>query len=211
MVHIEDGVTGETSSLAMTGDRGDLVPVNTALVLETLVETVVARVQAGGGDAPSAGVAAVLEAHGRALAGANDPALDRGLRHAGYRARVVEAELFAPARRSAGWLPGALRAEFLQCGSWPEAIAGLCAGLARAEPLDRPEPDDADAVSWRIPGPGGHVRHYVARRTIGEHLRGLEGPIDGDPAALKRPWLYGFLVRACEEALPEEAVLDHGG
>jgi hypothetical protein len=211
MVHIEHGATVEISPVtarSMSVDRGDLVPVNTGLVLETLVETIVARVQQGGGEGPSEAVAAVLEAEGRALAGANDPALDRGLRHAGYRARIVEAELFEPARRAADWLPGALREGFLQSGAWAEAVAALCAGLAHAEPLDRPGPDDPDAVSWRIPGPGGHVRHYVARRTIGEHLRALDGPVDGDPAALKRPWLYGFLVRACEEALPEDAVLD---
>jgi hypothetical protein len=31
-----------------------------------------------------------------------------------------------------------------------------------------------------------------------------------DPAELKRPWLYGFLVRACEEVLPEWVVLGEG-
>jgi len=36
------------------------------------------------------------------------------------------------------------------------------------------------------------------------------GPVVEDPAELKRPWLYGFFVRACEEALPEGVSLGEG-
>ncbi len=49
------------------------------------------------------------------------------------------------------------------------------------------------------------MRHYVARRTIEEHLQGRDRPVDGDPADLKVPWVYGFFVRVCEELLPHHA------
>jgi hypothetical protein len=74
-----------------------------------------------------------------------------------------------------------------------------------SEPLGKPSPDDEAAMSWRVPGPGGHVRHFLARRTIEEYLREADAAVVEDPAELKRPWLYGFFVAACEEALPAEA------
>lgn len=193
---------------AMTSEPGGLLPVDTGLVLQTMVEAMFAEVDKRAGERPSGPIAAVLDDPGQALAGANDLELDRGLRLAGYLARVVEAELFEPARRPADWVADALRERFARAGDWPEAIAGTCGDIARAEPIGKPSPDDELAMSWRVPGPGGHVRHYLARRTIEEHLRELEEPVDGDPAELKRPWLYGFFVRTCEEALPEEAGLD---
>lgn len=196
----------------MADERPGLLAVDTALVLETLVEKMVGLAEARRGERPPDAVAAVLEAEDQPLAGANDPTLDRGLRHAGYLARVIEAELFEPARHPADWIPGMLRERFATAGSWAQAVADTCGDLARAEPLDKPSPSDEAAMSWRIPGPGGHVRHYLARRTIGEHVRRDAGlPLVGDPAELKRPWLYGFFVRACEEALPPDAVLDPEG
>lgn len=60
--------------------------------------------------------------------------------------------------------------------------------LADAEPLERPSPDDPCAASWRIPGPGGHVRHYLALGAAGHR------------AEDKPEWLYGFFLRCCEEA-----------
>lgn len=191
----------------MTNERDGLLAVRTGLVLETLVEDVFARVEERRAEAPPAEIAAVLGAEHEHLAGKNDAALDYALRHAGYLARVIEVELFAPARAAAEWVPGMLRERFARTNSWPEAVSGACSELAAAEPLGKPSPEDGGATSWRIPGPGGHVRHYLARRTIEEHLRAREEPIAGDPAELKRPWLYGFFVRACEEALPDEATL----
>jgi len=79
-----------------------------------------------------------------------------------------------------------------------------------AEPVGRPAPDDPAATTWRVPGPGGHVRHYLARRTIEDLLQGRDRPFDGDPADLKIPWVYGFLVRACEEALPADDLAAQG-
>ena len=192
----------------MTSEPGGLVPVDTGLVLQTLVEAIFAAVEKRRDDRLPGAIAAVLENRDQALAGDNDPELDNGLRRAGYLARVAEAELFEPARRPADWIPDALTDAFARAGSWEKAIAETCGDIARSEPLGKPSPDDALAMSWRVPGPGGHVRHFLARREIEEHLRELEEPVDGDPAELKRPWLYGFFVRACEEALPEEAVLE---
>ena len=191
--------------------RPGLLAVDTGLVLQTLVERVVDRVEARRDEDPPEAIAAVLEAMDPELAGGEDPSLIAGLRHAGYLCRVVEVEFFEPADNTADWIPGTLRERFARTTSWPEAVAGTCSDLARFEPLGKPSPDDEAAKSWRVPGPGGHVRHYVARRTIEEQLRGRESPTVGDPADLKRPWLYGFFVRACEEALPPEASLDASG
>lgn len=192
----------------MTGDEGGLVPVDTGLVLQTLVEKVFAHVQERRSEPLGGPIGAVLRTEEQRLAADNDPALEDGLRHAGYLARVVEVELFEPAQSSADWIEGALREHTAGGGGWAAAITRLCGDIARSEPLGRPRPDDELAMSWRVPGPGGHVRHYLARRTIEEDLRELTEPVVGDPAELKRPWLYGFFVRACEEVLPAAAVLD---
>jgi hypothetical protein len=65
--------------------------------------------------------------------------------------------------------------------------------FARAEPLGKPSPDEEAAMSWRVPGPGGHVRHFLVQCTIEDYLRDVKGPVE-DSAELKRPWLYGFYV-----------------
>lgn len=190
----------------MTTDRSRYVPVNTSVLLQTLVEAVHEQVQERRAGAPEA-IPPLLQDADQSLAGDNDPALDRDLRLAGYLARVVEVELFEPARRAADWVPDMVRERYERTGDWGEAVAAVCGDLARAEPVEKPSPDDPDAMSWQVPGPGGHVRHYLARRTIDELLRRREEPIEGDPADLKRPWMYGFFVRTCEEALPSEAAL----
>jgi hypothetical protein len=194
----------------MAEQRPGLLAVDTGLVIQTLVERVVDRVEARREERPPEAIAAVLEGIDSQLAGGEDPALVASLAHGGYLCRVVELEFFEPANETADWIPGMLRERFAGTASWPDAVAGTCADLARSEPLGKPSPDDKAAMTWRVPGPGGHVRHYVARRTIEEHLRGRETPTVGDPAELKRLWLYGFFVRACEEALPPEASLDGG-
>lgn len=104
----------------------------------------------------------------------------------GYLCRIIETELFAAARASTPGLRQALRQE-------GDAVDRLAEELARAEPLARPSPEDERAFSWRVPGPGGHVRHLLALATIRE--AGL------DDRELKRQWLYGFFVRCCEETL----------
>lgn len=193
----------------MSDERSDFVPVNTALVLQTLVERIFGLVEGRRAEGPPEPVAAVLAAKDLRVAEGH-PQLEADLRHAGYLARVIEVELFEPARQPAAWIPEMLTERFASTASWDEAVADACAQLARAEPLDRPSPDDEAAMSWRVPGPGGHVRHYLARRTIEDYLRDAEDRVVDDPAELKRAWLYGFFVRACEEALPVGAALRGG-
>lgn len=90
----------------------------------------------------------------------------------GYLARIIEVERFAPAGLPATWLAVLLDAS---------GVEEVCAQLAQEEPLEKPAPADG-APSWRVPGPGGHVRHFLAVRA-------------GD----KRSWMLGFFARCCEE------------
>jgi hypothetical protein len=58
-------------------------------------------------------------------------------------------------------------------------------------------------MTWRIPGPGGHVRHYIALAAIDDLVASTDatsGTAPADPTRLKRCWLYGFFLRDCEEA-----------
>ena len=194
----------------MPEDRGNLVPVQTQVVLQTLVEHMFAVVEERRTDAPPpAAVADILDGPDLDVGDGGDPMLDSGLRHAGYLTRVLEAEMFEPAQQPAEWLTDLLVERFASTDSWPEAVAEVSAELARGEPLEKPDPKDEAAKSWGIPGPGGHVRHFVARRAIEVQLTEGESYYSvGDPAELKRPWIYGFFVRACEEALPPEAQLE---
>jgi len=193
----------------MSDERSGLVPVDTGLVLQTLVERMFGLIEGRRSEGPPEPVAGVLAAADLRLAG-GDPQVEADLRYAGYLARVVELELFEPARRAAEWIPELLIERFASTATWEEAVAGTCADLARSEPLGKPSPDDEAAMSWRVPGPGGHVRHFLARRTIEEYLREADAPVES-PEELKRPWLYGFFVRACEEALPAGATLSGEG
>lgn len=189
-------------------DPAGFLAVNAGLVRQTLVEAVFGQVEKLSDEPLSDGIAAVLLAQDESFVAPDETALDLDLRRFGYLARVVEADLFEPARQPADWVPGLLAERVARTGDWAQALTEACAELARAEPIGKPSPNDEAAMTWRVPGPGGHVRHYLARRTIEEHLREREAPVPGDPAELKRPWLYGFFVRTCEEALPDEAVLD---
>jgi hypothetical protein len=56
-------------------------------------------------------------------------------------------------------------------------------------------------MTWRIPGPGGHVRHYVALAAIDWLARTAMSADDASAAAqLKRCWLFGFFLRSCDDA-----------
>ena len=162
--------------------------VQSELVRTTMVDTIRKRALARVHDSLPQAVADVLDAAAR-------PDLAR----AGYFSRVVETELFVPAREPAPWVAEDLRSLMDTAHlrgvpdlgpRWPPELRELAAGLADREPADRPDPDNPDAVTWRIPGPGGHVRHYVAMALID----------DGDPA-LKRDVVYGIVVRVLEEAI----------
>ena len=156
---------------------GELISVRTEVVLSAMVESIVEEALRRGGEPLS--TAGVLDGLGEL------PSLG-ALARLGWEARGIEIERFEPAREP-----------------WPpELLSPL--ELARAEPLCRPDPGDPAAVSWRIPGPGGHVRHYVALRSIGaspEAVADARAAGLGDPAALKRVWLYGFLQAASVGAM----------
>ena len=198
-----------TRTLMMAEERPGHMSVATGVVRQTLVEHTFAQAEERReqGDLPEA-VAAVLESSDEQFAVADEALLDRKLRHAGYATRLAEAEMFEPARQPADWLASRVTEQFERTGSWGQAVRAVCGELARAEPLGKPSPNDETAMTWRVPGPGGHVRHYVARRAIEDYLQNRARPLEGDPAELKRPWLYGFFVRACEEALPPGAALE---
>jgi hypothetical protein len=154
------------------GER--LIGVRTEVVLETLVSDLHALAQA----TPQR-----LD-----LLGHPDPRA-RAIAALGYAARAAELERFEAARGPMPWL-----AEEIARHQGDAAAA--CAALADREPRRRPDPGD-EAVGWLAPGPGGHVRHFLAMRAadavIGEDA-------DRPPvAAVKRWWTYGFLMRCCEE------------
>lgn len=188
----------------MSPDQSRFVPVNTTVLLQTLVEAVNEQVEERRAARALLQTPDALQAE-HALIGDNDPQLDRDLRVCGYLARVVEVDLFEPAREPADWVEERLAPYYTRTTDLQEAVAALCGDLAMSEPIDKPDPDDPAATSWQIPGPGGHVRHFLARRSIEQLLRGRDSPIEGDPADLKRSWIYGFFVRTCEEALPDGA------
>lgn len=196
----------------MSTEPGRYVPVNTSVLLQTLVEAVHEQVEERRARRELIETPPALDAD-HALIGDEDPALERALRVCGYIARIVEVDLFEPAQRQAEWVldrVAAARAH-AHAGNREDAVAALCDDLARAEPIGKPDRDDPGAMSWQVPGPGGHVRHHVARRAIEELLRGREEPIEGDPADLKRAWMYGFFVRTCEEALAHDDTAQSAG
>ena len=195
----------------MPDEPSGLFQVDSALVRDTMVEGIHEKVEARRSEGPPESIRPVLEAEGPET-GCQDEKLDKGLRHAGYLARVVEVEMFEPARRGTDWIAPMLEERLAGDGDWPRAVIAACTDLANSEPLGKPSHDDERARTWRIPGPGGHVRHYLSSRAIGEELGRVSAIAEiGDPSQLKRLWLYGFFVRACEEAVPREADSDESG
>ena len=117
--------------------------------------------------------------------GAGEPLAgeDSGLARLGYCLRLAEAELFEPARTPMPGLAERIESEDAQ---------DVSRQLADAEPPGRPDPGDYG--SWQVPGPGGHVRHYVAMLAAETRAPGE------DHARAKREFMYGFFLRCCEEA-----------
>lgn len=109
----------------------------------------------------------------------------------GYSCRMVEAEVFESARQPFERLPQEVGRDPLE----------LATELALAEPERRPDP--GEAPSWRIPGPGGHVRHYLALDAIHQLAPEENGRPQAPPgvevAELKRSWMLGFFLRCCAE------------
>jgi hypothetical protein len=154
-----------------------LMSVNSRLVKDVLVQELLRR----------------AEEHAEGGAGGLLGDEGSGLAALGYCARLAETDLFEPARAATP----AIADELEKSGpveDWQEVAFRLSRELAAAEPSDRPDPGD-DVASWRVPGPGGHVRHYVAMAAAARRAP------DADPAQSKRAFMYGFFVRCCEESL----------
>lgn len=190
----------------MTKPPPGFIAVDPGLVGQTLVQAIYDRVLDRKAPNPSDPIGAALDDADQAFVAGSEARVEMRMRRAGYLARAVEVDMFEPAKQGAAWLQALVREQHAQSGDWALALAATCAQIARAEPVAKPAPDDPAAATWRVPGPGGHVRHYVARRTIEDELQGRDRPFDGDPADLKIPWVYGFFIRACEEVLPHEAL-----
>ena len=152
-------------------DAGDLISVRTDVAAALLIDGLFEEAQRRLSEPPE-------EAVERMLDDAPDPRAAR----LGYLARRIEYESFPPAREPAQWLIERLRAQP------DDSVAVVSAALAEEEPLGKPAPAEG-TPSWRIPGPGGHVRHFLAMRAVGD------GPLE-----TKRSWLFGFFLRCCEEA-----------
>jgi hypothetical protein len=188
--------------MPMTNQREGHIAVDSGLVGKTIVEAIFARVQQRPSPEPPDPAGAALHDANITFAAKDEGRIEMQMRRAGYLARDVEVELFEPAQKPALWLVARLQEQLAQTGDMEAALTATCAELARAEPVAKPDPDDPAAATWRVPGPGGHVRHFVARRTIEEVLQGRDRPLNGEPADLKIPWVYGFFIGACEEVLP---------
>lgn len=156
--------------------------VRTELVLDQLVSRVLGRALELRSDSISEETEAVLAVGREPLE----------LTRLGYAARLAETEMFEPARAPMPWLE-----ERLNSGqTWTE----ICQDLVAEEPDEKPDPGEG---SWRVPGPGGHVRHFLALAAADEVIH---GGANGDPSSrelsageAKRCFLYGFYVRCCEE------------
>jgi len=165
-----------------------LISVQARVVKETLVGSLA--------DAVAARLSLPLEAPVEAALSARPDGPLRLLARAGFHARAIQLERFEPARAPVTWLGAELRGRRTEGVGWSEAASVVASELARDEPADRPDPGDERAVTWKIPGPGGHVRHFVAERAHADYALG-ESPGDA-----KRAWVLGFLVHCCVEAAP---------
>lgn len=181
-----------------------LMPVHPDVVKEVLVDRIL---QGALGHEPVTAPAPVRRALEASLELpiCDGGALDLRMRGIGYLSRRVEREMFESARQPLEGLAEVLRDRLAGGDDWPSAVSAVSSRFAETEPLPKPPPSDDRAVSWRVPGPGGHVRHYVVAAAIAEVLSQpgqiLPAGIT-DASELKRCWTYGFLIRCCEEALP---------
>jgi len=160
----------------------DVMAVRTALVKQVLVVRIA--------DAAQERAAAVELLDGFDSADGSEAAL--ALARAGYAARMVERELFEPARRPMAGLHERVHEAAERLQDRRAAVTEVSRSLAAAEPPGRPDPADGVA-SWRVPGPGGHVRHYVALDLV-DRLSNV-----ADAPARKRDVMFGFFLRCCEE------------
>jgi hypothetical protein len=186
-------VTADSAGGPAEGDdQPQVMKVRTELVLEQLVSRVLGR---------------ALELQSAKLPAEADRMIEAGpeptqLARLGYASRVAETEMFEPARQPMPWLSELLDQRIEAEGDRQPAIAALCRELATEEPDERPDPGEG---SWRVPGPGGHVRHFLALAAADELVHaatdGKPPPIARDLSAgeAKRCFLFGFYASCCEE------------
>src|SRR5262245_58048993 len=162
---------------------GGVMRVRTELVLDQLVSRLLGQaIELSSGEFDGAAESVLAEAP--------EP---RRLARLGFASRMAETEMFDAARRPMPWLSE------LCDSSHPASISR---DLAAEEPDGKPDPGEG---SWRVPGPGGHVRHFLALAAADEVVH---GDSNGKPRAAhelsageaKRIFLYGFYARCCEEA-----------
>jgi hypothetical protein len=158
--------------------------VRTELVLDQLVSRLIGR-------ALDLRAEPLEEETAKTLADGPEPA---ELARLGYLARQAETEMFERAREPMPWLEERLAGD--------EPRSEICRELAAEEPDGKPDPGEG---SWRVPGPGGHVRHFLSLAAADEVI---QGDSNGEPASrdlsageAKRCFLYGFYLRCCEELL----------
>ena len=164
--------------------------VKTELVLEQLVSRVLGR-------ALELRAAGLPEEIDEVLADGPEPL---ELSRLGYAARTAEAEMFDVARQPMPWLEEMLAD---RAASDRASWTAICQELAAEEPDEKPDPGQG---SWRVPGPGGHVRHFLALAAADEVVHGES---NGKPQAsrelsageAKRCFLFGFYAKCCEEAV----------
>jgi hypothetical protein len=189
----------------MTDANSNFMSVKTDLVKEFLVAQIQGAVEERQSrQLPVEIEAALSNVSRRGLGAGVDVRLAVALARAGYITRAVETVMFEPARAPSTEI-AELLTEANGTGDATQLASTISTSLATSEPIERPSPDDDRAMTWRIPGPGGHVRHYVAIAAI-DSLAGGAAMDHGrarDPAALKRCWLYGFFLRSCEEVLAQ--------
>jgi hypothetical protein len=163
--------------------------VKTELVLEQLVSRVLGRAL----ELRAAGLPKEVDT---VLADGPEPA---ELSRLGYAARSAETEMFDVARQPMPWLQEMLAD---QAAADPSHRSAICRELAADEPDQKPDPGQG---SWRVPGPGGHVRHFLALAAADEIVHGNSNgaqPASRELSAgeAKRCFLYGFYAGCCEEA-----------
>lgn len=184
-----------------------LMPVQAEVIKEILVDKILGIVNESYPGDLSGTVTEALDAD-IDLVASDGGALDLRMRRIGYLSRIAETDMFDAAKHPMEGLDEKLTKRIEAGDDWPTAASTLCLAMARQEPLPKPSPNNDNATSWKVPGPGGHVRHFVVAAAIAECLSGEENGYPEVPEGLeeagelKRCWMYGFLVRCCEESLP---------
>lgn len=170
----------------MKRESPGLIAVEPRVVKEVLVDRLFDEATRLAAEPLPTEVAEILDDALAAVGESGEPERAAAVARLGYEARRAETQAFARAREPPAWLD----AELSSRGAG--AAVALSAELARREPEGPPDPADERAASWRVPGPGGHVRHWLAVRAAGTAA-------EPEAAVLRRAWFFGFYLRCCLE------------